>query len=231
MNNQPQNPAMISLDNVSKTYKIGGKKVSALTNISLEVKKGEFVAIIGASGCGKSTLLHMIGGLDRPSEGEVIIDSKRLGKISDRALSKFRNQTIGCVFQFFYLQPFLTVARNLEIATMPNRMKRADCKLRIAELLDQVGLSDRAKHRSRELSGGQIQRVAIARALVNRPEIILADEPTGNLDSKNSQEIIELLKEIRNRQGATIVLATHDMSLASQADRIIRLRDGQVVND
>ncbi len=231
MNNQPQNPAMISLNNVSKTYKIGGKKVLALTKISLEIEKGEFVAIIGASGCGKSTLLHMIGGLDRPSEGEVIIDSKRLGKISDRALSKFRNQTIGFVFQFFYLQPFLTVARNLEIATMPNRMKRADCKLRIAELLDQVGLSDRAKHRSRELSGGQIQRVAIARALVNRPEIILADEPTGNLDSKNSQEIIELLKEIRNRQGATIVLATHDMSLASQADRIIRLRDGQVVND
>lgn len=218
----------ISVRELRKEYRVGKQKIHAVNGIDLDIHKGEFVALVGASGSGKSTLLQLIGGLDKPTSGTIEINNKRLDKMNDRNLSMFRNQTIGFVFQFFYLQPFLSLARNIEIAGMPNRMKRSERKERIAILARQVGLSERLGHLPRELSGGQIQRAAIARALMNHPSIILADEPTGNLDSENSHEIIALFKQICDEFSTTIVIATHDMAIASQADRVITIRNGGV---
>ena len=211
-----------------KEYKIGKQKIRAVDSVSLEVGKGEFIALVGVSGSGKSTLLHLLGGLDKATSGEVVVNGQEIRKMSDRRLSQFRNQTIGFVFQSFYLQPFLTLRRNIEVASMPQRMKRAERKQRIEELARQVGLYDRLNHRPRELSGGQIQRAAIARALLNRPAIILADEPTGNLDSANSRDIIQLFQQIRERYGTTVIIATHDTEVAAQADRVITLKDGRL---
>ena len=220
---------IISVRNLAKTYKVGKQKVQALGGVSLNVHSGEFIAIVGASGSGKSTLLQMIGGLDKPTSGIVTVGDKRLDSMSDRQLSKFRNQTIGFVFQFFYLQPFLTVRRNIEVAAMPNRLKRAVRKERATRLASAVGLSERLNHLPRELSGGQVQRVAIARSLLNQPSIILADEPTGNLDSQNSRDIIALFRNLRDKLGTTIIIATHDQEVAAQADRIIKVSDGAIV--
>jgi len=211
-----------------KEYKIGKQKIRAVDSVSLEVSKGEFIALVGVSGSGKSTLLHLLGGLDKATSGEVVVNGQEIRKMSDRRLSQFRNQTIGFVFQSFYLQPFLTLRRNIEVASMPQRMKRAERKQRIEELARQVGLYDRLNHRPRELSGGQIQRAAIARALLNRPAIILADEPTGNLDSANSHDIIQLFQQIREQYGTTVIIATHDTEVAAQADRVITLKDGRL---
>ena len=222
-------PVILSTRNLVKEYKVGRQKIHALNGVSLDIYAGELVAIVGASGGGKSTLLQLIGGLDKPTSGSVAIDGIELHKMSDRKLSKFRNQTIGFIFQSFYLQPFLTLRRNIEVAAMPNRMKRSERNKRIEALASQVGLSERLTHRPRELSGGQIQRAAIARALVNRPKIILADEPTGNLDSQNSQDIIALFQKIRQELGTTIIIATHDQEIAAQADRIITVKDGGIV--
>lgn len=219
---------VISVKNLEKSYKIGRQKVNAINNVSLDIHKGEFVAITGASGSGKSTLLQLIGGLDKPTSGSIEINGSKLGTMSDRKLSKFRNQTIGFVFQFFYLQPFLNLKRNIEVASMPSRMKNVERNKRIEQLAAQVGLSERLKHLPRELSGGQIQRVAIARALLNNPSIILADEPTGNLDSQNGKSIIDLFQTIRSQTGATVVVATHDQDIAEQADRIIHIQDGAI---
>lgn len=221
--------SLIDVRNASKQYKIAGQVVQALSDISLTIHKGEFVALMGASGSGKSTLLQIIGGLDGPTSGTISINGTQLNKMSDRKLSKLRNKTIGFVFQFFYLQPFLTLRRNIEIAALPRRTKRRARSLRAVELAEQFGLSERLNHLPRELSGGQIQRVAIARALFNKPDIIIADEPTGNLDSKNSHDIIELFKQIRDAYGTTIVIATHDNQIAAQADRIITIEDGMIV--
>ena len=219
---------IIKATNVVKEYKIGKQKIRAVDSVSLEVNKGEFIALVGVSGSGKSTLLHLLGGLDKATSGEVVVNGQEIRKMSDRRLSQFRNQTIGFVFQSFYLQPFLTLRRNIEVASMPQRMKRAERKQRIEELARQVGLYDRLNHRPRELSGGQIQRAAIARALLNRPAIILADEPTGNLDSANSHDIIQLFQQIRERYGTTVIIATHDTEVAAQADRVITLKDGRL---
>jgi ABC-type lipoprotein export system ATPase subunit len=213
---------------LTKEYVIGKQKIQAANGISLDIHKSEFVAIMGASGSGKSTLLQLLGGLDKPTSGTVTVNNSQLNRMSDRKLSQFRNQTIGFVFQFFYLQPFLTLSRNIEIAAMPNRMKRSERETRISELATQMGLADRLTHLPRELSGGQIQRAAIARSLVNKPSILLADEPTGNLDSLNSHDIIALFKKIRDEIGTTIVIATHDHEIASQADRIITVQDGSI---
>lgn len=197
--------------------------------MSLQIHEGEFVAITGASGSGKSTLLQIIGGLDKPSKGEVYYDDVKLSKLSDRKLSAFRRQVVGFVFQFFYLQPFLILERNMEVPGMFARTKRAERIKRVAELAEAVGLSDRLKHLPKELSGGQMQRVAIARALVNSPKIILADEPTGNLDSKNSTAIVDLFERIRQEFGTTIVMVTHDRLIARKADREIVLKDGELI--
>lgn len=221
-------PIAIRATNVIKKYKVGKQIIRAIDDVSVDIHEGEFVALVGPSGSGKSTLLHLLGGLDKPTSGEIVVGGKNVSSMNDRQLSKFRNQTIGFVFQSFYLQPFLTLRRNIEVASMPQRMGRAERKLRIESLARQVGLYDRLSHRPHELSGGQIQRAAIARALLNRPAIILADEPTGNLDSVNSHDIISLFQQIRGQYHTTIVIATHDNEIAAQADRVIALKDGRL---
>lgn len=221
-------PIILSVHDLTKEYKIGRQKIQALNDTSLDIREGEFVAIVGASGSGKSTLLQMLGGLDKPTSGTITINDLRLDKMSDRKLSNFRNQTIGFVFQSFYLQPFLSLQRNIEVAAMPNGMKRLERKERAKRLASAVGLSERLGHKPKELSGGQIQRAAIARALLNQPKIILADEPTGNLDSENSREIIELFQAIRHKYGTTIIIATHDLEVARRADRIVTMKDGEI---
>lgn len=220
---------VIRIDKLVKTYKLGKNEVNALKGVSLDIHKGEFLALTGASGSGKSTLLQMIGGLDKPTSGLIAIDNTELQRMSDRDLSRFRNQTIGFVFQFFYLQPFLKLDKNLEVAGMPMGTPKSARIARVKELAAEVGLADRLKHYPKELSGGQMQRAAIARALLNNPKVILADEPTGNLDSENGKAIIELFEKIRDQFGTTIVIVTHDKAIAARADREIRLQDGVIV--
>lgn len=220
---------IISVKNVKKSYKIGRQKVEAVSDVSLSIHKGEFIALTGASGSGKSTLLQLIGGLDKPTDGEITVDGTSLGKMNDRKLSKFRNQTIGFVFQFFYLQPFLRVQKNIEVPAMFAGTKRSERQPLVEKISKSVGLSDRLTHLPKELSGGQMQRVAIARALLNNPKILLADEPTGNLDSSNSAAIIELFEKVRDEFGTTIIIVTHDPAIARRADREIKLKDGKIL--
>ena len=222
-------PVVVEVKEIKKSYKTGSTRVEALKGVDLQVKQGEFVALTGTSGSGKSTLLQLIGGLDKPSGGSVLIDGHDISKFSDRKLSKFRNKTIGFVFQFFYLQPFLTLATNVEVPAMFARIKPKKRHDRSASTIDAVGLSDRITHLPRELSGGQLQRAAIARALMNKPKILLADEPTGNLDSKNAVAIFDMFEKIRTDYGTTVIVVTHDTSLASRADRIVQLSDGVLV--
>lgn len=224
----PVGPVLLSVRNLTKAYKRGHQKLMVLDGVSLDIHEGEFVAITGASGSGKSTLLQLMGGLDKPTSGEVIYGEVNLAKLSDSKLSIFRQQTVGFVFQFFYLQPFLRLNSNLEVPGMFARTKHKLRQSKVTELTEKVGLSDRLKHFPKELSGGQMQRAAIARALVNAPKIILADEPTGNLDSVNSAAIIELFETICHELGTTIVIVTHDPAIARRADREIRIRDGKV---
>ncbi len=224
----PTGPVLVSVENLSKKYKVGRQHVQALNNVSLDIHEGEFVAFTGPSGSGKSTLLQLIGGLDKPSDGTITVDGKNLTKLSDRHLSKFRNQTIGFVFQFFYLQPFLRLETNLEVPGMFSRTKRRERAQTARDLADAVGLKDRLRHLPKELSGGQMQRAAIARALLNRPKLILADEPTGNLDSTNGTAIIDLFEKVRQEFGTTIIIVTHDPKVAAHADREIVLEDGDI---
>lgn len=225
----PEAPVLLSIKDLTKTYKVGRQKLEVLKGISLDIYKGEFVALTGPSGSGKSTLLHLMGGLDKATSGIVTVDSVNIGTLRDKDLSRFRGQTIGFVFQFFYLQPFLRLQKNLEVPGMFAGLRRQERSERIRSLAQAVGLQDRLNHFPKELSGGQMQRAAIARALLNRPKLLLADEPTGNLDSANSQAIIELFDQIRREFGTTIVIVTHDQSVARHADREIHLQDGMVV--
>ena len=222
-------PVVVEIGNVSKTYKLGKTNVEALNDVSLKIHEGEMVALIGASGSGKSTLLQLIGGLDKPTRGNVIVDGVDLHKMSDGVLSKYRGQKIGFVFQSFYLQPFLNVRDNIEIPAIFARTKRSVRHQKAGGIAKAVGLEDRLKHFGKELSGGQIQRTAIARALINQPKIVLADEPTGNLDQTNANAIFDLFAKARDQFGTTIVVVTHDENLAAKMDRAIRLSDGKVV--
>ena len=215
---------MIEAKNLTKKY----KSQVVLDIPEIKIAKGEFIAITGESGSGKSTLLNILSGLDRPTTGEVLVDGVNIARLRDRKLSKFRSQKIGFVFQFFYLQPFLRVLSNIEVAAFPTRIKRKIRKQQAVKMAENVGLGDKLDSFPRELSGGQIQRVAIARALINNPEILFADEPTGNLDSENSQQIIQLFEKINQETGMTIILVTHSPELASHADRIIHLKDGKI---
>ena len=221
--------ALITTESLTKRYRVSGHDLLATDNVSITINQGEFVAIIGESGSGKSTLLQLLGGLDKPTSGSVTIGGVDITNLSDGKLSKFRSQTIGFVFQSFYLQPFLTLRRNIEVAAMPGRMKRDTRRARTDRLAEQVGLADRLDYYPRQLSGGQIQRAAIARALFNKPPILLADEPTGNLDSQNSRGIIALFRQICDGWGTTVVVVTHSREVAMVADRVVTVKDGAIV--
>ncbi len=220
-------PTLIDLQNVTKTYKLGGETLNALDNVSFHVESGEFVAITGPSGSGKSTLANIIGGLDRPSSGSVVVEGNDLSHVHDRQLSEYRNKHIGFVFQSFNLQGTQTALENVALPLVFARMKSKQRKARATECLQAVGLGDRLKHRPNQLSGGQRQRVAIARALAVKPSIIIADEPTGNLDSARGEEIMKLLHEL-NKQGITLLIITHDPTISRQAGRIIQIHDGKL---
>lgn len=220
---------ILRVENLIKTYGKGESKVEALKNINLSVNKGEFAAIVGASGSGKSTLLHLLGGLDRPTDGKVIIDGESIYGYKEEKLAIFRRRKIGFIFQFFNLIPVLDVEENIALPALLDNEKVDKDYLK--EIIDLLGLTDRKTHLPSELSGGQQQRVSIGRALLNKPSIILADEPTGNLDSKNSKEVIELLKFSAKRYNQTLILITHDVNIASMADRVITIQDGEIISD
>jgi putative ABC transport system ATP-binding protein len=216
---------------VSKIYEMGNTRVTALDEVSLAVKEGEFVAIQGTSGSGKSTLLNMLGGLDHPTSGDVFFSSKPLGPLTKREMARYRRYSVGMIFQNFNLIPTMTAQENVGLALAFAGHRGKQRGKRSAELLGRVGLSDRLTHRPSELSGGEQQRVAIARALANSPKVLLADEPTGNLDSTRARELLALLREMVNHDSLTILLVTHDRELAmSFADRIILMKDGRVVS-
>lgn len=221
---------IIELKGVTKIYKMDKVLVPALRGINLKIRKGEFVSIMGPSGSGKTTLMNLIGCLDRPTEGEIYILNKNVAKLGDDELAKLRREKIGFVFQQFNLIPRLTALENVELPMWFAGLSKKKRRERAIELLKLVGLEKRINHKPAELSGGERQRVSIARALANNPEIILADEPTGNLDTKTGKEIMEILKDL-NKQGKTIVLVTHDETFAKEAERIIKIRDGRLLND
>ena len=222
--------AIIQISNLMKTYKLGGEIVHALNNVSLEIDKGEFLAIIGPSGSGKSTLMNMIGCLDRPQSGKYLLDGKDIGKMNDNQLAIIRNQKIGFIFQNFNLLTKLTALENVELPMLYGGVGTKERREKALEALNKVGLIDRANHLPTQLSGGQQQRVAIARALVGNPAILLADEPTGALDSKTSKEILQVMKEL-NELGNTIILITHDLEIAKQAKRMVSIQDGQLLEN
>jgi len=221
--------AILEVKNLRKIYGKGDTTVTALGGVSFSVDKGEFVAVVGASGSGKSTLMHIIGGVDRPTSGSVIIDGKEIFKQNENELAVFRRRKIGLVYQFYNLIPTLTAEENIMLPCLLDNRKPDAGKLKM--ILETIGLTERAKHLPGELSGGQQQRVSVGRALINDPVLILADEPTGNLDSKTSREIIELFKLSNRRYNQTLIIVTHDEKIANQADRVITISDGQIVRD
>lgn len=222
--------ALLQLEGIRRVYRTGTELVEALKSIDLEIEKGEYVALMGPSGSGKSTLMNVLGCLDTPSSGTYLLNNKKVSEMSDNELAEIRNKEIGFVFQSFNLMPRLSAQENVALTLVYAGVSKEERMKRAAEVLKQVGLEDRMLHRPNELSGGQRQRVAVARSLVNRPSIILADEPTGNLDTKTSEEIMELFEEI-HKQGNTVILVTHEEDIAQRAKRIIRLRDGLVESD
>lgn len=219
---------MIELQNVSRTYDLGGEKIHALDKVTLTVKEQDFLAIMGPSGSGKSTFLNLIGGLDHPDTGQVVVSGMNLAQMKDKKVSRFRNKEIGFVFQSFHLQPMFSAEENVMLPLLFDKVKPSERKKRARKILDLVGLGNRTKHRPSELSAGQRQRVSIARAIINQPKILLADEPTGNLDSKNGKIIMELLRNLIKKQKMTIVMVTHDSDMAKLADKVITIHDGRV---
>ena len=220
---------ILRIEGLSKVYGEGSTQVKALDNVSFSVEKGEFLAIIGPSGSGKSTLLHIIGGVDKPSSGKVFMDGQDVYAQDEEALAVFRRRQVGLIYQFYNLIPVLNVVENMSLPVLMDG--REVDKDRLEELLETLGLSDRRNNLPNQLSGGQQQRVSIGRALMNAPAVVLADEPTGNLDSRNSQEIVELLKLSNKKYGQTLIIITHDENIALQADRIIAIEDGRIVRD
>ena len=219
---------MIELHDVWRLYRMGGETINALAGIDLKVSEGEFVTIVGPSGSGKSTLLNIIGGLDTPTIGRIEVDGQDLSKASDRDLSLYRNKKVGFIFQTFNLQPTHTALENVSLPLVFAKVPLWRRKRIAREVMKTVDLSDRLRHKPNQLSGGERQRVAIARALVNDPKILLADEPTGNLDSKTGEQIMELLTRLNKERGITLLLVTHDLKTADYADRMLRMLDGQV---
>ncbi len=220
---------ILRVENLSKGYGSGEAAVKALDNVSLSVQKGEFVAIVGASGSGKSTLLHIVGGVDRPSSGKVYVDGADIYALDETKLAIFRRRQVGLIYQFYNLIPVLDVEENITLPLLLDGRKPD--KAQLEELLSLLGLTDRRHHLPNQLSGGQQQRVSIGRALVSSPALMLADEPTGNLDSRNSADIMALLRMSNRKYGQTLILITHDMDTALQADRIIGIEDGRIVRD
>ena len=220
---------ILKVENLTKTYGKGEMKVNALDNVSFSIEKGEFVAIIGPSGSGKSTLLHMLGGVDRPTSGKVFIDGTDIYSLNNNNLAIFRRRQIGLIYQFYNLIPILNVKENISLPLLLDGKEVDDKKLE--EIITTLGLQKRELHLPNQLSGGQQQRVSIGRSLINNPAIILADEPTGNLDSKNSKEILELLKYSNKKYNQTLIMITHDQNIALEADRIITIDDGKIVKD
>ena len=218
---------MLKLVNVKKYYKMGDSIVKALDDVSFEVNRGEFVAIVGPSGSGKSTLMNILGCLDIPTEGQYFVDGLDVSKFKECELAKFRNKKIGFIFQGFNLLPKLTAFENVELPMIYQGLKKKDRVQRVVDALSKVGILQRSKHLPTELSGGQQQRVAIARAIATQPDVILADEPTGNLDSKTGEEVLEILKNL-NQSGTTIVMITHDNNIAAHAKRIVKILDGKI---
>jgi predicted ABC-type transport system involved in lysophospholipase L1 biosynthesis ATPase subunit len=219
---------MVSAARISKTYLLGKRSLEVLRGVDLELQRGDFVALRGASGAGKSTLLHLLGGLDTPTQGEICLRGVNLASLDRNALARLRNREVGFIFQAYYLLPELDALENV---CLPARMARADLdktEARARELLSRVGLSERMEHKPYELSGGEQQRVAIARSLINEPNLVLADEPTGNLDSHTGEEIINLLCALRTEKQTTLVVATHDAKVAARAQRVVQLVDGQI---
>ncbi len=221
---------MIELKHSSKKYQQGGREVHALRDVSLNIRKGEFLSVMGPSGSGKSTLLNLIGGLDQPTSGEIFIDGRPLHGISDDELTLIRRRRVGFIFQFFNLLPILSAVENVSLPLLLEGTPFSEIRPKAAALLEQMGLGERVEHRPEQLSGGEMQRVAICRALISSPAVLLADEPTGNLDSHTSEEIFLLLKSL-NEQGQTIVMVTHDPKAAAYGTRIITLKDGALSED
>ena len=227
----PADTPMVSATQVHKTFRTGKIEVHALRGIDLTVDRGEMVAIMGPSGCGKTTLLNCLSGLDEFDEGEVFIEGTNLRQMGDRRRTAYRAERMGFVFQTYNLLPVITAVENVELPLLVSGVKPADARQRALAALEQVGLDNRAHHRPAELSGGQRQRVTIARSLVNNPAIVWADEPTGNLDSKSAQDIIDLMRQLNQNQQQTFVIVTHDLAIGEQCDRIVRMQDGQIVED
>lgn len=220
---------ILKVENLTKTYGSGENLVNAVDDVSFSVEKGEFVAIVGASGSGKSTLLHLIGGVDRPTSGKIFVDGNDISKMNDDKLAVFRRRQVGIVYQFYNLIPILTVEENI---TLPCDLDgRGVDRERLEMILDSFELRARRKHLPNQLSGGQQQRTSIARALINNPSLVLADEPTGNLDSKSSEEVMSMLKMCNQSYGQTVIMITHNLDIAKQADRIITISDGKIVEE
>jgi len=224
-------PAMLEMTHVTKTYQIGGQTVRALDSIDLTLHGGEFVSIVGPSGAGKSTLLHLLGALDAPDAGSIRFQGYEIGDLNDKNQSEFRRHCVGFVFQFFNLLPTMTAWENVAVPKLLDGARMSKVKSRALDLLALVGLAERAEHRPSELSGGQMQRVAVARALMMDPQLILADEPTGNLDTKTGAAIMGLLTDIAHQDGRLVVMVTHNLDAASSTDRVITLTDGRIGSD